>query len=244
MAELSNHIRSKLIIRLQESAGYREHLDLSSFLNAGITQAEIGVLDYAQDQLSKCPYLEESDFVEKGITSRQIQKVLGGIDNFKVLLGIRDYCFANWLEGQELSKGLAIPYFIYQKFAAEIRESYMSDCKLVHFLKVELNDSKQFQEIPLLNVGRASIPATDIETLGITSLVLCERYSFIDVDKENCILTLKNRSNQKVISIEVRCLSTHFCKKTDFSVCVIDDLVPTKNLPVIRKIFALQDLIH
>ncbi|MFA0084680.1 hypothetical protein [Vibrio sp. 10N.261.51.F12] len=178
MTRLNNHYRTQLINALQNGASYRDTLDLSYFLHQGITQAEIGIIDYVCDQLTKCPWLEELDFITESLSSRQCNIVLGGFENFKALLGIKDYSFIDWLEQQDTTNGLAIPYFLYQKFASEIRQYFMTGKRLQHYLKVVLSSEHQFQYINVHDVAECVIPATDIEA-AVATIVL--RHSQIQI---------------------------------------------------------------
>ncbi|MEZ9872223.1 hypothetical protein [Vibrio sp. 10N.261.51.C6] len=143
MTRLNNHYRTQLINALQNGASYRDTLDLSYFLHLGITQAEIGTIDYVWDQLTNCPWLEEDDFAAKDVSAWQCENILGGFFNFKELLGIEDYSFSDWLQQQDTSNGIGIPYFLYQKFASEIREDFMEDMRLQQNLKVVLSKNLQ-----------------------------------------------------------------------------------------------------
>lgn len=243
MSKLNDRCLSKLISILQKGASYRESLDLSYFLSIGVTQAEIGIVDYVQDQLTKCPYLDESDFIEKGISHQKFEILFGGFENVKKLLGIEDYSFAQWLSSQDLSKGLAVPYFLYQKFAIEIKADFMIDKKLHHYLKIELGNAEQYQSIPVDGLGHALIPSTNLETAVVTLLLHYRTHRLVSLNKHTTVMTIEHLKSRQKISIEAKCLASQFCEKADMSVCVIDDSTQIKNMPKLREIKLLQDLI-
>ncbi|WP_394239947.1 hypothetical protein [Vibrio astriarenae] len=242
MTRLNNHYRKQLINTLQNGASYRDTLDFSYFLHLGITQAEIGTIDYVCDQLNRCPWLEETDFINKGVSLWQCQNILGGFKNFRELLGIEDYSFSDWLEQQDMSNGLAIPYFLYQKFATEIRQDFMENMRLQHNLNVVLSNEQQFQYINVHDVAECVIPATDIEAAVATILMFCVTHKYKSLDTMRSVVEIEDKITEQIISIEVKCLASKFNERTDLSVCVIDDTTPKKGMPKLRDITLLQDL--
>jgi hypothetical protein len=242
MTRLNNHYRTQLINTLQNGASYRDTLDLSYFLHLGITQAEIGTIDYVCDQLNHCPWLEETDFINKGVSLWQCKNVLGGFNNFKELLGIEDYSFSDWLEQQDMSNGLAIPYFLYQKFATEIRQDFMEDMRLQQNLEVVLSKNLQYRYIDVHNVAECIIPASDIEAAVVTILLYCLSHQYKSLDTEKSVVVMEDKVTKQVVSIEVKCLASKLCERTDLSVCVIDDITPKIGMPKLRSFDLLQDL--
>ncbi|MGV2989390.1 hypothetical protein ACE1OE_17235 [Vibrio sp. E150_011] len=243
MTRLNKTNRTQLIYALQNGASYRDTLDLSYFLKLGITEAEIGFYDRAIDLLMKCPWFDEEDFfTEEAMSPTQSKNILGGFLEFKKLLGIEDYTFSAWLQQQDVSNGLAIPYFLYQKFWREIREDFMEDKRLQNNLKIVLSNEQQFQYINIHDVAECVVPATDLESAVATVLIYCVTHKCNSLDTERCIIEIEDRLTHTTMSIEVKCLASHFCEKTDLSVCIIDDTTPIKGMPKVRNIMLLQDL--
>ncbi|MDK9758523.1 hypothetical protein KIV40_24820, partial [Vibrio sp. D173a] len=144
--------------------------DLSRFVAWGIGAKEFIEINTIITQLRNEPYLSPEELIAKGISRRLIRKTLGGLDNFKSLLGIEDLSFDDFLTLNDMDVGeVVISYFHYQTFVEDVRRDHVSESerpKLRHNLKVDLGNECYVNSIPIINRHYISpIPAKDSEAV-------------------------------------------------------------------------------
>lgn len=244
MTRLNNTQRKHVIETLKCHESVFASSDFSPLFSTGVTVSDIGIIANSISLLKDAPFLEEPDFIDHGFSSRQIEFILGGLDNFKQLLGVHDYCFQDWLAQNSdcSSKQVTIPYWVYLRFAEDIRRDFMRDLILHSSLSVELNAKVKVGFISLFERHRAIIPSDDSEAAQVAAMMMADRYQFLSYDEETSELTLRSLKTRRDFSIEVRCLSSAFNRRTPHAVCVVDDASPTKPTLVKRRIISFSDL--
>ncbi|MEZ9008126.1 MULTISPECIES: hypothetical protein [unclassified Vibrio] len=244
MTRLNDTQRKHVIETLKCHESVFASSDFSPLFSTGVTVSDIGIITHAMTLLQEAPFLEEPDFIHHGFSSRQIEFTLGGLDNFKQLLGIRDYCFHDWLaqNSDSSSNQVTIPYWVYQRFSDDIRRDFMRDLILHPSLNVELNAKVKIGYISLFERYKAIIPSDDSEAAQIAAMMMADRHQFLSYDEETSELTLKSLKTRRDFSIEVRCLSSTLNRPTPHAVCVVDDASPTKPTLVKRRIISFSDL--
>ncbi len=115
---MTNPIRLSVIAALDEGLAYSHSDYFAPLLMQGISTVDIGLIELVTTILRSEPYLNETDLLERGVSQKQIQRTLGGFDNFKQLLKVDDYCFSDLLRDNnwDISHGITLSYFQYQKF--------------------------------------------------------------------------------------------------------------------------------
>lgn len=235
----TNELR-KAVIRELEHASYSQQSDFYRFLQSGVTLSEIGILDYVRAQLKAHPFLLPQDFLEKDISLKAQERVLGGLCNFKELIGIQKPTFSEWLTTQNTSNGLAIPYWVYVHFADEIKENFIESHVLVRGLSIELDERKQFRYFELPKVARSIVPSNNLELAVVATMLLTGNYQYIRFDREESVLRLKNLMKDYEVDIEVSCLASQLEGKTAKAISVIND----SELSQRQKIYRIQDFVR
>ncbi|MFA0439487.1 hypothetical protein AB4560_06150 [Vibrio sp. 10N.222.51.C12] len=244
MTRLNDTQRKHVIETLKCHESVFASSDFSPLLSTGVTVSDIGIIADAMFLLKEAPFLKTHDFFDHGFSNRQLTSILGGVDNFKRLLGIRDYCFADWL-ARNRDKWLVqttIPYWVYLRFSDDIRRDFMTDLILHSSLEVELSSEVKVRYISLFEQHKAIIPSDDSEAAQVAAMMMADRYQFLSYDEETSELTLRSLKTRRDFSIEVRCLSSTFNRRTSHAVCVVDDASPTKPTLVKRRIISFSDL--
>ncbi|WP_434999728.1 hypothetical protein ACRZ5S_18015 [Vibrio scophthalmi] len=244
---ITDTLRLDIIQTLDDASSYASQGDISRYLVRGLTAVDIGLIETAASLLRSEPYLQEQDLIDHGISRKHIEKILGGIEHFKSLLGLEEYCFSDYLKDHnlDLNSDITIPYFIYQTFSADIRKDCVSADKppqLISTLNIEIEPGFNLNTIPVLGGLATQVPATDKEMMIVTVGLLLNDYHFVNYDEATSILTLKPKCRDQIVDIEVRCLSSQFKAKTNSGVCVVDDSLAIKNHKLKEKIMSLKQL--
>ncbi|MDR9826267.1 hypothetical protein RCJ22_11665 [Vibrio sp. FNV 38] len=244
MTRLNDTQRKHVIETLKCHESVFASSDFSPLFSTGVTVSDIGIIAHSMSLLKDAPFLEEPDFIHHGFSSRQIEFTLGGLDNFKQLLGIRDYCFQDWLaqNRDNLSNQTVIPYWVYLRFAGDIRRDFMTGLVLHSPLKVDLSSEVKIRYISLFERYKAIIPSNDAEAAHVAAMMVADRNQFLSYDEATSELTLKNMKTNNEFAIEVRCLSSTFNRRTPHAVCVVDDASPIKPTLVKRRVFSFSEL--
>ncbi|ANS87723.1 hypothetical protein VSVS12_04023 [Vibrio scophthalmi] len=246
---ITDALRLDIIQALDETTSYASQQDISRYLVRGLSPVDIGLIEMATTLLRTEPYLQEQDLIDQGIGKQHIKRILGGVEHFKSLLGLEDYCFADYLRDQKLdiSSGVTIPYFIYQVFSDDIRRDYVSPDnppQIVSTLNIEIEAGYQLNTIPILGKLYTQVPATDVEMMVVSFGLLLNDYHFVDYEMTTSILTLKAKSRDHTVDIEVRCFASQFKTQTEAGICVIDDSFPMKNHQCKKRVLSLKQLIE
>ena len=221
MKALTQEVVKALVSILQESAHYKDQLDLSAFINAGVTEEQIHLIDQTMSTLREHPYLKQPDF-EKQYSKRMIKLTLGDLDSFKSLINLDRFNYNDWLavNGLSADEKLCLPFLVYQYFADEIRHEHMHGVHLNDNLCVELGQ-KKCNCLTFQCGTQLRIPINEFEMLLMLLLSRFGYYNYFKLDEDNMIVTLRNTG--KCINVELRIYATEFSKQADYYVCLIDD---------------------
>ncbi|MFH4461927.1 hypothetical protein [Vibrio diabolicus] len=239
MQELSQSLRKAIVLALEEATSYRDQLDLSRFIQTGVTVEQIHLIDTAMYLLRLHPYLSQDDFESK-YSVQKVQLTIGSVDNFKKLLNLNEYTYHDWLKTNGLSEDepLCLPYMVYQHFSDEIRRDYMNGAYLVENLQVQLG-SKQLNHFKFRCGTVVGIP-TDVFDIMIFILISrFGKYSGFKMNLPDSVLHLFSHTNS--VDIEVRTYATEFSHRTQHSVCLIDDLNESSPIRKVRDIIKLEE---
>ncbi|HHX8684542.1 hypothetical protein NB464_03205 [Vibrio diabolicus] len=245
---MTNPMRLSVISALDEGLAYSHSDYFAPLLMQGISAVDIGLIELVTTILRSEPYLNEADLLERGVSQKQIQRTLGGFDNFKQLLKIDDYCFSDLLRDNnwDISNGITLSYFQYQKFYQDIRRDYIQGhiADMHPNLSVLLNDDYSIHSVPITRSHYATIPATDAEAAAVSFALLFRDYEFIEYDESKSLLTLQAHRRDKAAVIEVRCLASQFSQNTAAGICVVDDAQAMTKLRNQKKILDFKTLIE
>lgn len=222
MRQLSEEILKEILSRHNGVCAWQN--DFSSLLAVGVTLSQIGIVLDTAKLLKVDPTIDDIALCEGGLSHYAIEKTFGTINRLKRLMGL-NYSFEDYLRNKHFdpSSGMSISYFIFQQFHEEIRADYTLDTEIDHQITVELSENLNLAAIPLFNQYKEFIPATDEEAANVTAKLLLDQYEYIGYIPEMAILELRTRSDNRKVSLEVRCLSSQFRFRDICGVCVIDD---------------------
>ncbi len=239
MQELSQSLRKAIVLALEESASYQDQLDLSRFIQMGVTVEQIHLIDTAISLLQIHPYLNQHDFESKyGV--QKVQLTIGSVSSFKNLLSLEEYTYRDWLKINKLTENepLCLPYLVYQYFSDEIRRDFMNGAYLVDNLQIQLG-SKQLNSFKFKCGTTVGIP-TDVFDIMIFILISrFGRYTGFKMNLTDSVLHLFSHTDS--VDIEVRTYATEFSHRTQHSVCLIDDLNESSPMRKVRKIIKLEE---
>lgn len=246
---MNDNLRLNIIQEIEDATSNSTSIDMSRFFAFGLSPVDIGLILTATTLLRSEPYLKEHDLIEHGIGIKQIQRVLGGLEHFKTLLGVDDYSFADYLKDRNLDIGsnIAVPYFIYQQYFTEIRAMFSLSSNPKHLkstLMVEIEEGFHLSHIPIFDNSIVLIPATAAELMLVSMNLLINDYCFIHYDHASSILTLKPILQDRFIDIEVRCYSSEFKHKCGGGICIIDDVRNQAALVKKTKVMCLRQLME
>ncbi|UOE82701.1 hypothetical protein LTQ03_18455 [Vibrio splendidus] len=223
MKILTKSLRYELVKALKRGASYREQLDLSNFLQSGVTEQQIGMIDSALSLLKESPYLNHDDFVEYGYSDKQILNTLGDIEAFKSLIGIDTYRYADWLANNNLNPNdnFCLPYLVYQHFIGEIRESHMENSTYLNKnFRVHLG-SEALSCLTFKCGSNFRIPVDESEMIPLILLSRAGKYTRVKISDDSTFLTLISDSQE--VKLEIRVYASQLTTPEHIGICLIDD---------------------
>lgn len=230
---LSNRIRQDLITTLMEGAAYIDSLDLSRFFELGVREKQIGLIDYAIHTLYSHPYITIDAFVEEGHSQQLLNQTLGDFEQFKSEIGLDRYTLDRWLEQNDASEDVCMPYEVYQHFASEVRDKYLNGLVLKG-VRVQLGS--ECLSCVCLKCGTPfAIPKNTAEIAFYLQISRFGYYSQMHFSRSESVLMLGDNR------IEI-CIYASQAKHTeDYTVCLIDDRELHDSQRAKSSIFMLKD---
>jgi hypothetical protein len=225
--KLTNYFIKSIIQRIEDDAGYSN--DFCHFLQAGVSPQEIGLIENMISVFKTNPFILEKDLINEGLSKKKIEQVLGGVENFKKLVGIESTTFAEWMMFNDYNLPtdvVSVPYHIYLEHYDEINEIY-ADIALAPRIAVEMRvgEETHLRAIPGVdgNSDEYPIPRNDKEAAEVCSRLIAKDYQSLEYDKVRSTLLLKRLCDKTLVEVEVRCWASELQGHSKKSVCVVND---------------------
>lgn len=225
--KLTNYIIKSIIQRIEDGAGYSN--DFCHFLQAGVSVRDIALIENMISVFKTNPFVLEKDLLNEGISRKKIEQVLGGVENFKTLVGIESTTFAEWMMFNDYNLPtdvVSVPYQIYLEHYDEINE-ICTDKALAPHIAVEMRvgEETHLRAIPRIDdkLNEYPIPRDDKEAAEICSRLITKDYQSLEYDKVRSTLLLKRLCDKTLVELEVRCWASELQGHSKKSVCVVND---------------------
>lgn len=228
---------------LAESEQYLDY-DYSPMLNIGFTQNDLRALKSILRQLKANPSLDEREFIEQ--SEAKLLHKLGGLSLVKLAMGIEESEFIPHMKNgmADEHQGLCLKYSAYLRYANSIKTSDGSIRSwLLSNLTVEFSDGLQLQSIPINREESVAIPSSDQEAALVGAALIADRYQLITYDARSSLMSLLCLRDQRVVTIEVRCLSSMLTNSHYDAFCVEND-AKTTSFDKKRKVITFSDQIR
>ncbi|EGQ8539267.1 hypothetical protein [Vibrio parahaemolyticus] len=218
--------------------------DYSAMFNIGFTQNDLMAFKTIIRQLKAAPSLDEREFPEQSEVT--LLRKLGGLSSVKLAMGIDESdCIPHTKNGMvHEQQGLCLTYSDYLRYASSIKTSEDSiQSWLLRNITVEFTDGLQLQSIPITRDEFVAIPSSDQEAALVGAALLADRYQLITYDARSSLMSLLCLRDQRVVTIEVRCLSSTLTNSHYDAFCVEND-AKTTSFDKKRKVITFSDQIR
>lgn len=226
MISLSLSELTSIIEVLAESEQSLDY-DYSAMFNIGFTQNDLMAFKSIIRQLKAVPSLDEREFIEQSEVT--LLRKLGGLSLVKLAMGIDESEFIPHMKNgmADEQQALCLKYSAYLRYANSIKTSDGSIRSwLLSNVTVEFSDGLQLQSIPINREESVAIPSSDQEAALVGAALIADRYQLITYDARSSLMSLLCSRDQRVVTIEVRCLSSKLTSNSHDAFCVENDAEP------------------